>query len=219
MEVGEGKRGPGLRTLGTIGTLAAGLFITLFRFGRLGPLDFWWWISADILTMIGLSLAAERGYARRLEADARSRPAKKIALGVLSAAVLYAVFAGGKAVVFKVLPFAPAAIADVYRLRQGASLLRILLLLGLVIGPGEELFWRGFLQDRTGLLLGPDAGLWLTALLYALVHVASGNIIFVLAAAVCGLYWGLTYRIFRSPLLNAVSHTVWDVAVFVLFPL
>jgi membrane protease YdiL (CAAX protease family) len=40
----------------------------------------------------------------------------------------------------------------------------------------------------------------------------------VLAAAVCGLFWGVIYLKTRSVLLVAVSHTLWDLAVFILVP-
>ena len=40
----------------------------------------------------------------------------------------------------------------------------------------------------------------------------------VLAAMVCGIFWGLLYLRFESPLINMVSHTVWDIAVFIVFP-
>jgi len=40
----------------------------------------------------------------------------------------------------------------------------------------------------------------------------------VLAAAVCGAFWALTYWKFRSITLNIISHVAWDLAVFLLFP-
>jgi hypothetical protein len=40
----------------------------------------------------------------------------------------------------------------------------------------------------------------------------------ILAAAVCGVFWGWLYLRFRSPLLNVVSHAVWDLLVFVILP-
>jgi membrane protease YdiL (CAAX protease family) len=219
MELGRAARKPGPWTLGGIAALAVVLFAALFRFRHLGPLDFWKWMSLNILVLVSASLAADPHYTRRIRDDIRSGLPRKLILGVSSAVVLYALFAAGKAAAFKLFPFAPAAIAEIYRLKLGTGLLGISFLLGLIIGPGEEIFWRGFLQEKTGSLAGPDAGLWLTALLYAFVHVASGNVMLVLAAGVCGLFWGLTYRVFRSPLLNAVSHTVWALAVFIVFPL
>lgn len=40
----------------------------------------------------------------------------------------------------------------------------------------------------------------------------------ILAAGLCGLFWGFLYVQNGSILLNIVSHTVWDVAIFLLFP-
>jgi len=54
--------------------------------------------------------------------------------------------------------------------------------------------------------------------LYALVHVGSGNPMLVLAAAACGFFWGWLYMKTGSALLVIVSHTVWDIAVFLIVP-
>ena len=90
--------------------------------------------------------------------------------------------------------------------------------MALVIGPGEELFWRGFLQRRLQAQAGPGRGLVLATLLYAAVHIASSNPILVLAAFVCGLFWGLLYLRYQSMLLNMLSHLIWDLAIFLLLP-
>lgn len=216
MTVARSKREPLL--VGAAGAVAAALFIVLFRFGRLGPLDFWAGLAASILVALVLAFAVDRGYARRLAADLRTGAVRKIALGIASAAALYGVFAVGRLVALRLFPFAAGGIAAVYGLKAGVALPRVVLLIGLIIGPGEELFWRGFFQERTGATTRPAAGFVLTALLYTAVHMASGNLMLVLAAAVCGVFWGALYLRFRSPLLNVVSHTLWDLAVFVVFP-
>ena len=41
----------------------------------------------------------------------------------------------------------------------------------------------------------------------------------VLAAGVCGLFWGFLYLRTGSLLINLVSHTAWDIAIFLLFPM
>jgi uncharacterized protein len=212
------RPGPGPRVVGAAGLVAAALFIALFRFRRVGPLDFWAWLAANVVLVVALSFLVDRGYARRLAEDLRTGALRKIALGVASAAALYAVFAAGRLVALRLFPFAASGIWRVYALKEGVPLLRVVLLIGLVIGPGEELFWRGFFQDRTAATTKPPFGFAFTAMLYAAVHLASGNIMLVLAAAVCGVFWGWLYLRFRSPLLNIVSHTLWDLAVFVLFP-
>lgn len=93
------------------------------------------------------------------------------------------------------------------------------LLILLLIGPGEEFFWRGFIQRRWQNRFGPLAGWVLASALYSLVHLGSGNVMLVLAALVCGLFWGGLYLRCRSLLSVAVSHALWDILIFVLFPL
>lgn len=212
------RAGPAPPLVAVAGTAAAVLFIALFRLGRLGPLDFWAWLAANVALVVALGFVLDRSYVRRLREDVRSGPAGKIVLGLASAAALYAVFAAGRLAAIRLLPFAGSGIAGVYALRSGVPLLRVVLLIGLVVGPGEELFWRGFFQEQAGRTAGRVRGFVLTALLYAAVHLASGNPMLVLAAGVCGLFWGWLYLRFRSPLLNAVSHTAWDLLVFVAFP-
>ena len=41
--------------------------------------------------------------------------------------------------------------------KAGVPVLRVVLLIALIIGPGEELFWRGFFQDRTAATTRPVA--------------------------------------------------------------
>jgi len=198
---------------------AALLFALLFIFRGAGRLDFWWWMSANVAFLVALSAARDADFVRSVLDDLRGHAGRKILFGALSAVVLYGVFFAGNGVSLRLLPFAGAGISRVYALKQGTSMLRVVLLLALLIGPGEELFWRGFLQRRWQLRFGRVRGFLLAAALYALVHAANGNLMLVLAAAVCGLFWGYLYLRTNSVLLVAVSHTLWDLMVFVLFPL
>jgi CAAX protease family protein len=212
------RTGPSPRLVAAAGALAAILFIGLFRLRRLGPFDFWAWLTLNVIILVALSLILDGGYLRRLGEDLAKGSLRKAAIGAASAAALYAVFAGGRAVALRLFPFAAAGIGNVYALRSGVPLLRAILLIGLVIGPGEELFWRGFFQEHTGKTTSRTYSFALTALLYTSVHLASGNVMLVLAAAVCSVFWGWLYLRFRSPLLNVISHTIWDLLVFVVFP-
>lgn len=215
----SGRRSrPDQRLVGAVGALAAILFIALFRLRRLGPLDFWAWLALNIIIVVALAFLIDSSYTKRIRQDLRSGLLRKAALGVVSAAALYALFAVGRIVALRIFPFAGAGIDNVYALRAGVPVLRVAALIGLVIGPGEELFWRGFFQERTGATTSRSYGFALTALLYTAVHLASGNMMLVLAAAVCGVFWGWLYLRFRSPVLNIVSHTLWDLLVFVIFP-
>ncbi|HYM90444.1 MAG TPA: CPBP family intramembrane glutamic endopeptidase, partial [bacterium] len=87
-----------------------------------------------------------------------------------------------------------------------------------VIGPGEELFWRGLVQWGLGRRLGPGWGWAMATTLYGGAHLAAANPMLVVAALVAGGFWGLLYlRTGRiAPLV--VSHILWDLTVFLILP-
>jgi uncharacterized protein len=211
------KRSGGLRTFVPV-VLALTLFPYLLHFRRLGPLDFWWAMGLVVMALAASAFAADGKYAGLLLEDVRTRPLRKVLLGIISAAALYAVFFLGNGLARRFLPFAGEGVKAVYALKFGASQLRIGLLLAFVIGPGEEIFWRGYLQRTWEGRLGRATALPFAVAVYAAVHVASGNPMLVLAAAVCGLFWGILYQRSNSVLVVGVSHLLWDLAVFLIFP-
>lgn len=202
---------------GVVAILAVALFVPLFVTHGIGAFDFWWWMGANAAVFIGLSLL-DREYRLTLLADLRHGLGWKLGAGLGSAAFLYAVFFVGNILSRELFSFAGQGIENVYQFKEGASLLRVSLLIGLLIGPGEELFWRHFLQRRLSAHWGPWVGFFAASALYALVHLGSGNPMLVLAAGLCGLYWGLLYLLTRSVTLVLISHVVWDLVVFLVAP-
>jgi membrane protease YdiL (CAAX protease family) len=196
--------------------VAAALAFSLLFAGV--AVDFWWQMAASVAGLCALAyLFDPPGMVEALRLPGR-RIAAAVALGVLSAAVLYGVFYAGNAAADALTGFSRAQVARVYEFRRGAPVGLIVALMALVIGPGEEVFWRGFIQRRLVESRGV-VGLALSVLAYGLVHVASGNVMLVAAALVCGAFWGLLYWRFRSIWLNVVSHVLWDLAVFVVWPI
>jgi membrane protease YdiL (CAAX protease family) len=108
---------------------------------------------------------------------------------------------------------------SIYRSREQASSLIIGILLFLWIGPAEEVFWRGFVQHRLSKRLGEMQGYVFTSLIYASVHIWAFNLMLFLAALICGLFWGGLFKRYRSVWPVLISHAVWDVAIFILFPI
>lgn len=202
-----------------LAALAAVLLAPLFRFGHLGPLDFWWWMSATQLVLVAAAYGPDAGARLAFATDLRVHLLRKIWIGLLTAVVLYCIFWLGNQLVRECLPQLAGHIGKLYHLKGDASTLRVVLLLGLVIGPCEELVWRGAIQRALSVQLGSVRGLFITTVLYAAAHLSSGNPLLPLAAFVCGLFWGVLVQRTGSLLLAVVSHTAWDLAVYVFLPL
>ena len=194
------------------------LFIPLFILRQIGALDFWWWMSLNLTVLLSLVLKTDTFYLEILRNDFSNDILKKIVLGVISAICLYFVFFSGDIISRYLFNFASRDIHNVYGFRGEASPFRIALLMLGIIGPGEELFWRGYIQRHLQDRFGKMGGFLLGTAIYTCIHIATGNVMLILAALVCGLFWGGIYMLTGSLFLVMVSHTLWDIAVFILFP-
>ena len=128
---------------------------------------------------------------------------KDFVTGLGSAAGLYAIFQVGDRLARRIMPAGDREIAGIY---------------GLVIGPGEELFWRGLVQRRLMRRFGRLRGTLLASSIYGGVHLVSENLTLTGAAATAGLFWGAVYaredRV--APLI--ISHVAWDIWIFLIAP-
>ena len=187
--------------------LALGIAAAFAAFGLTfrGPrARFWDRMTATGIVLGGLALAADR--------DARSVRIgpREVATGLASAAGLYGIFRVGDTVAREVMPRGGEEIGDIYALRSLRSKEELAVRLGLVIGPAEELFWRGFVQGRAGY---PTA----TAL-YGGAHIVTENVTLIGAATIAGAYWGFL-RAVGVPLgALVVSHVAWDIWIFLVAP-
>ena len=206
------------KSLLTLSLLAIAAFVPLFIFRQAGPLDFWWWMSANLIILISLGLASDKLYRRTLFQQGHLEPLKAIAGGVFAALILFIIFWAGNHLSRFLFDFASENIVSIYDFKGDAAEIRIFLLMMLIIGPGEEIFWRGYIQMKLEQPLGKTRAFIFASIFYTAVHIFSGNPILVLAALVCGLFWGWLYMKYQSILLNIISHTVWDITVFLLLP-
>ena len=190
----------------------------MFVLHQIGPFDFWWWMSANLAILLTICFIFDWEYLYLLRKDLSERLWKKIGIGLLSAFLLYLLFFAGNYLSRKWFNFAGSGIEGVYSFKGNAAGTRIALLMLLVIGPGEELFWRGYLQRKLSIRTGKWAGLIFALILYTGVHILTGNIMLIMAALICGLFWGWMYLKYNSMVINVVSHTVWDIVVFLVLP-
>ena len=198
--------------------LAILMFSPMFVLHQLGPFDFWWWMSTNLAVLLAICILSDPDYLTLLKKDLSTGVLRKTGIGLLSAFLLYIVFFIGNYLSRKWFNFAGQGIENVYKFKGDAAGIRIALLMILVIGPGEELFWRGYLQRKLSLKLGKWAGLIVGLILYTGVHIFTGNFMLIMAALICGFFWGWIYLKYNSMVINVISHTVWDIVVFLILP-
>ncbi len=199
--------------------LALTAFIPLFVYRGFGNFDFWWWMSANLLVLVSLGYFTDGSFRKELAKDFSKETPKKLLFGIISAVILYGVFFVGNHLVRWLFDFAGKDISNVYGFKGNAETIRIGLLMLFIIGPGEELLWRGYLQGVLAKSMGKYRGYLLAVAFYTLIHVATGNFILIMAALVGGLFWGWMYFRYQSILMNIVSHIIWDIAIFLVIPL
>lgn len=191
---------------------AAALWGVVFA---LTPVNFWVVMAGAALLVAAYALYFGREELKGLFAYKTGT----IMAGLAGAVFLYAIFVIGSWTSRELLPFAHDEISGIYDLRRAAPRWVIVLLLGAVIAPCEEIFWRGYIQSTLAYRFGDTRGLLLMATGYALVHFWAWNFMLIASAFVCGLFWGYLFHRLRSLLPCIISHVIWDLAVFVYYPI
>lgn len=93
------------------------------------------------------------------------------------------------------------------------------LMLIFIVAIGEEMFWRGYVQQQLKRFTTPVWAVIITALLFSLSLAISGFMQGALAAIVVGLIWGTLYEWKKSLPLIIVSHIVFVLLLFLVLPL
>ena len=194
--------------IGLTGAYAA--FAATFR----GPREqFWQRMTATGAALGTAALVAEPG----LRSNTRFR-FHEVALGVASAAGLYGVFRFGDRAARKIMPKGAEEIDEVYALRALRPKNEIAARLALVIGPAEELFWRGFVLRRSQRRYGRWRGAAIAAVKYGGAHIVTGNATLIGAATTAGAYWSALAAAGMPMGALIVSHVSWDIWIFLLQP-
>jgi membrane protease YdiL (CAAX protease family) len=177
------------------------------------------WAGGNFWIKIGLSVMAVFLYSLFWQRPKIPFQLRSLLVGFLSAAVLYLIFLLGNKLALQVIPGANAQVGAIYSLGVETKKSLIFLLLFFITGPGEEIFWRGFLQEHLMNRWGNLSGYLVTTLLYAGVHVFSWNFVLILAALVAGAFWGLLYLWKRDLLVQITSHSFWSAVIFAVAPI
>ena len=204
-----GLDGPGLGVLAVGFGAAVVAFSATFR----GPRErFWQRMTLTGLTLGGFSLLA-------------SPPSRRagirwwhVPLGLASAGVLYLTFGIGDRFARRFVPGGDRQIREIYALRTLRPRAEIATRLATIVGPAEELFWRGLVQSALMRRYGRWRGAALATVAYGGIHVVTGNFTLMGAAGVAGAHWAVLYAAGVPLGALVVSHCAWDIWIFLVQP-
>jgi membrane protease YdiL (CAAX protease family) len=195
--------------------LAAVLWTIMFSPWTAPHVNFWVMMTFSGATLTIYSTWAAPGWWKDIRFDLTN-----IFLGLLIAAVLWGVFWLGEFFSTLIFDFARPQVDMIYGMKEGENPVVLTLLMLLIIGPAEEIFWRGYIQKHLSQKWNPNIGFIVTTLVYSLVHISKMNFMLIMAAAVAGFIWGLLYRLYPEKFgAILISHAIWDCAVFIWFPI
>lgn len=145
--------------------------------------------------------------------------ASNLAVAIFSGLLMYGLFYIGKIGSAHLFPDKLAAVADLYMTVQ-PELSWHYIALFLVIIPGEELFWRGYIQKHIeGRFENKLVVIIISSLLYTSANIYTFNSLFLLATFAGGVVWGTLYMWKRNIFLTILSHLIFNLFFLVLFPL
>lgn len=195
--------------------LAAVLWTVMFSPWTAPHVNFWWMMTGSACALSLCATIFAPGWWKRVKLTPSN-----ILLGIAIAAALWGVFWVGDKLSQLMFDFARPQVDTIYGMKEGESPWLLTALMLFLIGPAEEIFWRGYIQQSLSVKWNPNVGLVVTTLIYALVHAGSLNFMLTMAALVAGAAWGLLYRFFPNRFAAIIiSHALWDVAVFIWFPI
>lgn len=195
--------------------LAAVLWTIMFSPYTAQHVNFWWAMTASACTLSFFATLFSPGWWKHVKIDY-----KNIALGVIIAVALWGIFWIGDKLSQLMFNFARPQVDLIYGMKEGESQWLLTALMLFLIGPAEEIFWRGYVQQTISKRWNANIGFIITTAVYALVHAGSCNFMLTMAALVAGAAWGIMYRFFPQYFgAIIISHALWDVAVFIWFPI
>lgn len=138
-------------------------------------------------------------------------------LGALSGFTLYLIFAVGKQLLIAIGMPVEDDLNNLYAIVSPTEVWHYIVLV-LIIIPGEELFWRGHIQEEFS-TTSKWKGIFLATFLYASAHIYSGSTMLMIAAIVGGIFWGTLYAWKKNIVLVSLSHFTFNLFLIVLLPL
>ena len=199
--------------------VAAGLWFIMFSPWTVPYVNFWACMTASAIVLTCFAFAFGGKESIGTVSNLSGAQTATVILGIIIAVALWGVFWLGDKVSQLLFDFARPQVEDIYNIKGTLSPTLLALLLLFIIGPAEEIFWRGYVQRTLSKFRSPIFAFIITTMCYTFVHLPSGNFMLIMAALVCGIFWGGLYYLMPNRLTSIIiSHALWDAAAFVWFP-
>lgn len=142
-----------MKVLAWVVALAFVLWTVMFSPLTAPHVPFWWMMTGSAITLSLLATFLSPGWWRGMRWNFG-----QLALGVVIAVGLWCVFFVGDKVAAWLFDFARSQVAAIYMMRQGWSPWLPSALMLVLIGPAEEIFWRGYVQRTLAARWGAERG-------------------------------------------------------------
>lgn len=191
-----------------LGYLIAHLFI-YFSFDQTKV--FWYLLTGTTLFLISFTVMNE-------EIDDQAPLFQYLLYGIASGLVLYGLFWIGNLLidVLSIKPF-DKQVDKLYSKFAPESIWHYIPLI-LVIIPGEEFFWRGFILKRISTFFNKWTSIIVSTILYASVYIFTDYPILILTALIVGVVLGWLYQWKKSLPLVIISHLTFSLMMFLFLP-
>ena len=196
--------------------VAALLWFVMFSPWTSPQINFWFCMTASaiVLTCFAFAFGGKESIGEKTPSSTFT-----CLLGLAIAVLLWLTFYAGNILSQLLFSFSRAQVNLIYNIKGDVSPTLLALLLLFIIGPAEEIFWRGYVQRTLSKYRSPFVAFLLTTVCYTAVHLPSGNFMLIMAALVCGIVWGGLYWLMPNQLKAIIiSHALWDAAAFVWLP-
>ncbi|MGO4887006.1 CPBP family intramembrane glutamic endopeptidase [Anaerobacillus sp. MEB173] len=175
------------------------------------PITFWLIFSLSLFLLILYSIKQE-------SMDTEGSWVSSISFGIGTGVGIYLLFAFGKWLIVTLQIPLLDQLTELYALVKPIETWHYIVLF-LIIVPGEELFWRGFILKRLAMAWEPIPAILFASVLYASAHIYAGSTLLLIAALVAGTIWGALYLWKKNITLCIISHFVFNLLLLVIFPL
>ncbi|HSJ37821.1 MAG TPA: type II CAAX endopeptidase family protein [Planococcus sp. (in: firmicutes)] len=142
---------------------------------------------------------------------------KSFAYGISAAVVMYAVLFAGYHLLQSLGVGSARSTAEFLSIFTPGSVWHLLLLMFIVV-PGEELFWRGFVQQQLKQYVPVSIAIPIASVLFGFTLWLADFWPGIFAGTAVGLILGYLYEKKRSMPLLIIAHLVLMVLIFIIFP-